>query len=244
MKPRSFDSIVNSAPRVCGVDNVKAVIVYGSCAREEARWSSDVDVLVLVDKPCNLILEPPYSVVVNTVDEWSRVKREFQMEVFRDGLVLYMRNLWFKKLFNGRPWLLIRYSGRELAIRQCIKNTIAKLSRSMPIEKIAPAVILAPYGLVSSMVVEAIFSCNGDVESRLVVYRDVDVYYTVCPYCGYTIAGYKRYVKKEMKKHLLAIHRDRLQETIDRLLAEKKGIPGGNINGVAGWLTSYLVKRE
>ena len=244
MDSGSVDNIVDNVLRVCGEDNVKAIIVYGSAARGEVRATSDIDILVLVDKPCNPVLPPPYSVVVNSIEEWSRVGREFQMEVFRDGLVLYMRNLWFRRLFNGRPWVLIRYSGKDPEIRQCIKNTIAKLVKRMPIEKIAPAVILAPYGIVSNMVLEAILSCRGSIETHLVLYGEVDVYCATCPYCGYTIAGYERYVKRDMKKHLLSTHRDRLKEIMENLQAEKKGVPGGNINGVAGWLTSFLIRKE
>ncbi|MCD6488274.1 MAG: nucleotidyltransferase domain-containing protein [Desulfurococcales archaeon] len=240
----SVDNVVDSILQACGEDNVRAVIVYGSVARGEARTTSDVDVLVLVDKPCNPVLPPPYTIMVTTLEEWIRVRGEFQMEVFRDGLILYARNIGFRKLLNKRPWVLIRYSGREPAIRQCIKNAVAKLVKKMPIEKIAPAVIMAPYGIVSNRVLGAILSCNGDVKTLLIAYREIDVYYAVCPYCGYTVAGYERYVKREMKKHLLTMHRDRLKEIINRLVTSKKGVPGGNINGVAGWLTSYLINKE
>ncbi|RLG83197.1 MAG: hypothetical protein DRO40_05460 [Thermoprotei archaeon] len=240
----SVDKVIESILGACGIENVKAIILYGSAARGVARETSDIDLLVLVEKPCSPALEPPYSIIVNTIDEWSRLENEFRMEILRDGIILYTRGLAIRRMLNGRPWLLIRYSGENPGIRQCIKNSLKRLYRKMPIEKIAPGVILTPYGIVSSKVIETILSCKGDIDTRFIVYRQVDVHYAVCPYCGYTIAGYKEYVKREMKKHLLTTHRDRLQEIIDRLVLEKKGIPGGNINGVAGWLTSYLIHIE
>ncbi len=241
---RSVDRVVEDILEACGIENVKAIILYGSATRGVARETSDIDLLVIVEKPCSPTLEPPYNVVVNTIDEWSRLENEFQMEILRDGIILYARELAFRSILNGRPWLLIKYGGETPSIRQCIKNNLGRLYRKMPIEKVAPGVILVPYRLVSSKVIETILSCKGDIDTRFIVYRQVDVYYATCPYCGYTVAGYREYVKREMKKHLLSTHRDRLQEIIDRLASEEKGIPGGNINGVAGWLTSYLIRIE
>ncbi len=244
MNSRSVDKVVKDILEACGIENVKAIILYGSAAKGTARETSDIDLLVLVEKPCTLTLEPPYSIVVNTMDEWSKLKNEFRMEILRDGIILYSSKLAVRSILNGKPWLLIKYGGETSGIRQCIKNNLRKLYKRMPIEKIAPGVILVPYGLVSSKVLEAILSCKGDINTRFVVYRQVDTYYATCPYCGYTIAGYKEYVKKEIKKHLLATHKDRLQQIKDKLVSEKKGIPGGNINGVAGWLASHLIHIE
>ncbi len=238
------DKVIEDILETCGIENVKAIILYGSAARGVARETSDIDLLVLVEKPCLPVLEPPYSIVVNTIDEWNKLEKEFRMEILRDGIILYARDLAIRRVLDSKPWLLIKYSGKTPRIRQCIKSNLRRLYKKIPIEKIAPGVILVPYGIISNIAIETILSCKGDINTRFILYRQIDVYYATCPYCGYTIAGYKEYVRRETKKHLLTTHRNRLQEIIDKLVREKKGIPGGNINGVAGWIAIQLIRRE
>ncbi len=244
MESRSVGDVVKTILKVCGEDNVRAIILYGSAARGEAREASDIGILVLVDKPCSLTIEPPYAVVVNTLDEWSKLRQEFRMEILRDGVLLYAKNIGVRRILNARPWLLVKYSGREPRIRQCIKNSLNKLLKKMSVEKVAPGVILAPYGMVSSKVIETILSCGGDINTRFIAYKEVDVYYAVCPYCGFVVAGNKKYVEKEMKKHLLNNHTGRLEEIAEKMLANGKSVPGGNIRGLAGWITSYIIRKE
>lgn len=53
-------------------------------------------------------------------------------------------------------------------------------------------------------------------------------------------AGYEE-AKKRLREHLLVVHRDRLEEQAERLKKEGKGLPGGGLRGLAGYIASMSV---
>jgi predicted nucleotidyltransferase len=101
--------------------DVLLVVLFGSVARGEFHPESDVDVLVLVDKPLEWkqvyqhtsgIVQP----IVKTVEEYIAQTREgepFMLEIIEDGIPLYDADRWHRRLVDEvraakEKWGLVR----------------------------------------------------------------------------------------------------------------------------------------
>ena len=63
-----------------------------------------------------------------------------------------------------------------------------------------------------------------------------------CPYCSLEVRGEGyREAKRRLKEHLLVVHREKLEEQIERLIREGSGVPGGGLEGFAGFIASLVV---
>ncbi len=109
-----------SASLKCG--GVLASILYGSLARLEFSERGDIDVLFIVkDKKTNECLgkeltgkEPCITPLILTLDEWYELREEFKLEVLNDGILLYASGLSIKDLLQSKPYILIKYSMKNL----------------------------------------------------------------------------------------------------------------------------------
>ena len=65
-----------------------------------------------------------------------------------------------------------------------------------------------------------------------------------CPYCGMEIVevDYEE-AKRRLREHLLTTHMDRLREQAEKLQREGRGLPGGSLRGLAGYLASLLIQE-
>lgn len=100
-----FDDIVQAILSVMGDDAVK-IILYGSVARGDNTWESDVDIAVLTDKRCDNMselneaifpLEMKHeawiSVVPLSTYEFFRAKYDipFYMNIAKEGITLWKK---------------------------------------------------------------------------------------------------------------------------------------------------------
>ncbi len=222
----------------------QAVLLYGSAARGEATEKSDVDVLVISSEPCRVELGPPYSVVLLTLEEWLGAPETFRAEVLRDALVLYASGLRLRDLVAGEPWLLVRYTAPAPSSRACVSRAVAELEKKGFVERVAPGTVLAPLKAVDKLF-EVIEGCGARISSsRTIVYRVTRMYCGRCPYCGARIVevDYEE-AKKRLREHLLVAHRDRVEEVAEKLRREGKGLPGGSLRGLAGYLASLAISE-
>jgi len=98
--------------------NPEKIIVFGSFAREDAKWDSDLDLLVvmqtelsLVDralKICNLFehIPCPMDIVVYTPEEvasWRHMPSSFMHQVLAEGRLLYERTTESVGQTQGKP---------------------------------------------------------------------------------------------------------------------------------------------
>ena len=222
----------------------KVILIYGSAARGEARADSDIDVLVTAEARCRVELGSPYSVVVLTMDEWFRVGEEFRWEVLRDAILAYARGVRLRDLVVGEPWLLVHYTSSNPQARSCASRLTSSLSRRGLLEKVAPGVVLAPQRA-ARIVLEGLEACGARVAgSRAVLYRVWRGFCGYCPYCGFEVVGGDyEVVKRGLREHLLGDHRDIVVDRAERLRREGKGLPGGSLKGLAGYMASMLVRE-
>ena len=220
------------------------MVLYGSAVRGEAREGSDIDVLVIAEEHCSPGLPAPFTVLVNTVEEWLSAPPSFRAEVLRDGVLLYASGLGVRELTGMRPWALITYGAADERSRQCVKIVVKKILKNTPSERPAPGVLLAPYGAVHQDAIHSIMTCGGRAQASIVLYKDTPVWRATCPYCGHTVAGNEKHVKRELKNHLLALHHPQLRERAEELQRQGKGVPGKTLKGLAGYLAALLITRE
>lgn len=86
--------------------NPEKIIVFGSCAREDAQWDSDLDLLVVMQTELPLVdralkirnlfehIPCPMDIVVYTPEEvanWRQVPSSFIHQVLAEGRLLYER---------------------------------------------------------------------------------------------------------------------------------------------------------
>ena len=66
-----------------------------------------------------------------------------------------------------------------------------------------------------------------------------------CPYCGVEVAGagYEE-VKKALREHILAVHRDVLEQLAEKQRRRGRGLPGRSLRGLAGYLASLAVEAS
>ena len=236
----SIAGVVVEILRQC--PKARAVLLYGSAARGEASEKSDVDILVISSEPCRAGLGPPYSVLVLSPEEWLKAPERFRAELLRDALVLYASGLRLRDLVAGKPWLLIRYTASAPSSRACASRAVVGLEKKGLVERVARGTVLAPLKVVDKLV-EVLEACGAKVvSSRTIVYRLTRMYCGRCPYCGTRVveADYGE-AKKRLREHLLAVHRDRLEEQAEKLKKEGKGLPGGGLRGLAGFIASLVI---
>jgi len=238
----SSASLVEEVLRQCPA--ARAVLLYGSAARGEATGKSDVDILVLAAEPCRVELEPPCSVLVLTLGEWLQAREGFVGEVLRDALVLHVSGIRLRELAAAEPWLLLRYTASSPSARACASRAVARLEERGLVERVAPGVVLAP-GRLAGRLLEELSRCGArTVSSRTVLYRLRRLYCGRCHYCGHEVveASYEE-AKRALREHLLQAHRDRLVEQAERLQGQGKGLPGGGLRGLAGFIAALLVRE-
>ncbi len=98
-----FDDIVKAILSVTGEDTVK-IILYGSVARGDNTWESDVDIAVLTDKPYrwdafrnihayNLKYDTLFQIVPIDSYEFFACKYDlpFYMNIAKEGIVLWKK---------------------------------------------------------------------------------------------------------------------------------------------------------
>lgn len=86
--------------------NPEKIIVFGSCAREDAQWDSDLDLLVVMPTELSVVdralkirnlfehIPCPMDIVVYTPEEvasWRQVPSSFIYQVLAEGRLLYER---------------------------------------------------------------------------------------------------------------------------------------------------------
>jgi uncharacterized protein len=86
--------------------NPEKIIVFGSCAREDAKWDSDLDLLVVMQTELSLVdralkirnlfehIPCPMDIIVYTPEEvanWRHVPSSFIHQILVEGRLLYER---------------------------------------------------------------------------------------------------------------------------------------------------------
>ncbi len=86
--------------------NPKKIMVFGSCAREEAQWDSDLDLFVVMNTDLSFVdraleirnlfeqVPCPLDIVVYTPAEvayWRTIPSSFVYQIFAEGRLLYDR---------------------------------------------------------------------------------------------------------------------------------------------------------
>ena len=240
MGSASTARIVSNVLRQC--PEARATLLYGSAARGEATEKSDVDVLVITAEPCRVELGPPYSVLVVTLEEWLKAPARFRAEVLREAVVLYASRLRIRDLVAGEPWLLLRYTASSPSSRACASRIVAGLEKKGFVERVAPGVVLVPLKAAERLI-EALEACGARLAaSKIVLHRVATMYCGRCPYCGLGIVetDYGE-ARRKLREHILAAHRERLEEQAERLRMEGKGLPGGSLRGLAGYIASTVI---
>jgi len=86
--------------------NPEKIIVFGSCAREDAQWDSDLDLLVVMQTELSLVdralkirdlfehIPCPMDIIVYTPEEvanWRHVPSSFIHQILAEGRLFYER---------------------------------------------------------------------------------------------------------------------------------------------------------
>ena len=109
-------------------------------------------------------------------------------------------------------------------------------------ERVAPGAVLVPLQAAERLI-EALEACRArPASSRIVLYRVATMYCGRCPFCGLRIveADYGE-ARRKLREHILAAHRERLEEQAERPRKEGKGLPEGSLRGLAGYIASMNI---
>jgi predicted nucleotidyltransferase len=159
--------IISLKERVAKINNVGALILYGSIVRGEASAKSDIDVMVVPLKKKNVKnLKKRVSKILKQIEDEHRLKVSFSLmiptgsedsyfmwETLKDGAVIYIRpELALDTMGNARPYALIAYSYSDLKENDKKKvqrflfdsKSGMQMDKGNKMEYIAKGVILLP----------------------------------------------------------------------------------------------------
>jgi len=117
--------IISLKERMVKINDVGALILYGSIVRGEASPNSDIDVMVVPLKKKNVKnLKKRVSKILKEIEDEYRLKVSFSLmiptgredpyfmwEALKDGVVVFIRpELAFDSIGNVKPYALISYS--------------------------------------------------------------------------------------------------------------------------------------
>lgn len=161
--------IISLKERIAKVEEVGALILYGSIVRGEASPKSDIDILIVpVKKEETETLKVQLMEILKGIEEEYKLENSFSLmiytgeedsyflwEMIKDGVVLYSKpEMAIHSVQDIMPYALISYTYRGL--KENDKKRIqrflfeskkgASIDRNNKMEYIAPGVILLPLG--------------------------------------------------------------------------------------------------
>lgn len=159
--------VISLKERIAKVNDVGALIIFGSIVRGEASPKSDIDVMVVpLKKKVTKTLKKQVSKILKEIEDEHRLKVSFSLviptgnedpyfmwETLKDGVVVYIKpEMAIHSIGKVKPYALISYSYASLKEndKKKVQRFLFESKKGVQIDKdnkmeyIAPSVILLP----------------------------------------------------------------------------------------------------